>query len=284
MAARLHVQVADEPDAAGFARVRLTVAVEGPPSLEVEPPLLGDATDAWKVQQASAWHVAGGRAHWEATFDLRQVKPGLVPIPSVKIRCRENGTAPQEEAEWTDILTEIRPLRTAPLPTPTSIFGPRLLVAGLLTFLTFAVGCVGGFLIWRHFRRPKPRVLTHEERALADLDRLQRSASQPQFEPRAFAGALSVLLRRYIAERYALPATRQTTAEFLEKVRETIKIEETQRGQLQAFLERCDLVKFAGVSPSAEECRELSDFVRRFVQDGEKTKQEGNLPARLAKS
>jgi hypothetical protein len=265
MVARLHVQVADEPDAAGFARVRLTVEVEGPATLEVEPPLLGDATDAWKVRHASAWHVAGGRSDWEETFDLQQVKAGLVPIPSVKVRCRESATAPWEEVEWTDILADVRPLRPASLPAPVpshllAWFG----AAGAAAVLLLLVAIV----VWQRSRRPPPRVLTQEERALAALDRLEATLSQPTHQPGAFSEALSGLLRRYVAERYSLPAPRPTTAEFLAAVRET-PIDEAQREQLCTFLQRCDLVKFAGASLTLEECREMARFVRTFIQTSE---------------
>jgi hypothetical protein len=261
MVARLHVQVADEPDAAGFARVRLTVNVEGPPTLEVEPPLLGDATEAWKTQRASAWHIADGRTHWEETFDLRQVKSGLVPIPSVKVRCRENPNAPWQEVEWTDILADIRPLSPPSLPpaAPSSPLWWLGAAAGAI-----AVMLVAGFVYWRRSRRQPPRVLTREERALAELDRLEATLAQQGSNPRSFFEGLSTLLRRYVAERYALPAPRQTTAEFLATV------DVAQREQLRAFLESCDLVKFAGALPTAEESREMLQVVRVFVQTSEK--------------
>ena len=43
-----------------------------------------------------------------------------------------------------------------------------------------------------------------------------------------------------------------------------------QRDQLRAFLERCDLVKFAGASLTTEESREMLQIVRVFVQTSEK--------------
>jgi hypothetical protein len=283
MAARLHVQVADEPDADGFAHVRLTVEVEGPATLEVESVRLSDATAAWKVQPASAWQFVGGRVRWEVTFDLRLVKPGHVPtpIPSVKIRCRASDSAPWEEAEWTDILADLRTLRPPALPAPVPVnWLSWLLPVGVATVVVLTAGLV----LWKRAHRPPPRAPTLAERTLAELDRTEAALSEPTFNVRNFCESLSSMLRRYIAERLTLPAPRQTTAEFLNKVRETMIIDETQRGRLQAFLERCDLVKFAGASHSVVECRELADFVRTFIRDREKAKQAATLAAGSANS
>ncbi len=261
--ARLRVQVADEPDAAGFARVRLTVDVQGPATLEVTPVLLGDATDAWKVERVSAWRVVGGKGRWEETLDLRQVKSGVVPIPSVKIRCRESADAEWRDAEWTDILTDVHPLRPPPPPPPPPRFGLQW-----LWFVVAAVAVLGvaGLVWWRMSKRPPPHVPTHEERALAALARLEATLSQPSADARAFTESLSLLLRRYVAERFALPAPRQTTPEFLETVRAATTVSDAQREQLRAVLERCDLVKFAGALPDAEESRSLAAVVRTFIQ------------------
>jgi hypothetical protein len=269
MVARLHVQVADEPDAAGFARVRLTINVEGPPTLEVEPALLGDATDAWKIQRASAWRIDDGKSRCEQSFDLRQVKAGLVPIPSVKVRCRVNETAAWEEMEWTNILANLHglPMPTVPSP-PASLVPWWVWVAAVPIGVVLLAAALGG-VFWRWRRRPAPRVLSHGERALAELQQLQ--AALPTHDPRAFAEALSALLRRYVAERFALPALRQTTAEFLAAVHETPAIEPAQQNQLCLFLERCDLVKFAGASPAIEESLAMVQFVATFIREGEQS-------------
>jgi len=179
----------------------------------------------------------------------------------VKVRCRENPTAPWQDAEWTDILTDIRPLSPPSLPpaAPSSSLW-WVWAAGA----AIAVLLVGGFIYWKTSRQPRPRVLTHEERALAELNRLEATLAHQGSSPRAFSEALSTLLRRYVAARYALPAPRQTTPEFLATV------DPAQRDQLRAFLERCDLVKFAGALPTVEESREMLQVVRAFVQASEK--------------
>jgi hypothetical protein len=260
MVARLHVQVADEPDAAGFARVRLAVDVEGPATLEVEPPHLDDAIDAWKVRRASSWRIDEGKAQWEDSFDLRQVKPGLAPIPSVKLRCRESPTAPWEEAEWTNILTDLHGLPLPGAPPVASFSWWWLVVAAVPGVAVLICGVVW----WRRARRQPPPALTAEERALAALQRLE--ATLHTAAPQELCNALSTGLRRYVAERFAVPALGQTTPEFLTSLSGCKALAAIQRDQLGALLERCDLVKFAGVSPTLEESREMVQFVAAFVR------------------
>jgi hypothetical protein len=262
MVARLQVRVADEPDAAGFARVRLTVDVAGPPTLEVEPPQLADALDAWKIGRASSWRIDEDKARWETTLDLRQIEPGLTPIPSVKVRCRANAAAPWEEAEWTDILADLRGL-----PPPTAVSPPP----SQGWWRPWAAGVVGGLLLLfagavafrRRWRRPVPRVPSPEEKALAQLRQLEEAP--PAQTASDFAGALSALLRRYVGERFGLPAPRLTTAEFLVACRQAPDITADARDQLASFLERCDFVKFAGASPTAEERQHMLRFVETFI-------------------
>ena len=262
MVARLHIHVADAPDAAGFARIRLTILVEGSATLEVESPQLGDATNAWQTQRTAAWRSVDATVQWEETFDMRQIKPGVVPIPSLKVHCRENNGAAWEEVEWTNILADVRslPLPSVPPEPPYSWNG--WLAVGALPAAMFVLCCMA---FWRRSRRKSGPSLTHAERTLAELECLERALGQPDCDPREFYGSLSALLRRYVAERFALPATRQTTAEFLGAIQEATKVSDEQRQRLRAFLERCDLVKFAGVSPALEESRELVEFVRSYI-------------------
>ena len=53
------------------------------------------------------------------------------------------------------------------------------------------------------------------------------------------------MLRHYIEDRFGLRAPEQTTEEFLAELRQKHVFGERQKDLLRAFLEHCDLVKFA---------------------------------------
>jgi Domain of unknown function (DUF4381) len=112
----------------------------------------------------------------------------------------------------------------------------------------------------------QPRGLSPHRWALQELGRLEASplASGGQFEK--YHTELSNLMRRYIEQRFKLQATKQTTPEFLDKMKSAACLTSDQQALLRDFLERCDLVKFAGVTATAEQSQELSAAARRFVQ------------------
>jgi hypothetical protein len=77
---------------------------------------------------------------------------------------------------------------------------------------------------------------------------------------------LSDLMRRYLELRFGFHAPEQTTAEFLESARQSPLLTAEQQAVLRPFLERCDLVKFAGIGSTVEECRSAAAMARSFVE------------------
>ncbi|HMF12209.1 MAG TPA: hypothetical protein VKE94_07880, partial [Gemmataceae bacterium] len=76
---------------------------------------------------------------------------------------------------------------------------------------------------------------------------------------------VSDTIRRYLELRFRLRAPRQTTAEFLEAMRQSPNLNADQRTLLRDFLERCDLAKFARAEYSVEECKATAAMARSFV-------------------
>jgi len=117
---------------------------------------------------------------------------------------------------------------------------------------------------WRVMKPKPPPPPTPEQTALQELDRLEEFAVSQRSE--WYHTRLSYVLRRYLAERFALKATQQTTAEFLTSVKGLPQLAGGPQELLREFLERCDLAKFAPVSGSAEECRQSTALARSLVQ------------------
>jgi hypothetical protein len=259
----------DDAGAAGLAKVILALTVEGPRGLEVETPPLADAVDAWKQQpEDPRREEAGGRVTWTQRLTLQQVKPGVQPVPPVKVRFREGPATDWQEYQWDDVLKNPRdrasatPEPVAPEPTP-----------AWKAWLPWAVGgalavCVLGAAGWglkRRAGRPR-RPLTPEQRALQELDRLEKTALPPARESEWYHTQLSNVVRRYLAERFRLRAPQQTTAEFLEAVQKVPELPAEQQRLLRDFFDRCDLAKFARVSATPDECRRTTETARAFVR------------------
>jgi len=153
---------------------------------------------------------------------------------------------------------DIRDIRGPKLIWPEWVV-PALLAAGVLL-----VG--GGYLLWRRRRRLSSRSLLPYEIALQRLD-AARAFMQPA-NAREFTTAVSAIIRSYIEQRFGVIATRRTTEEFL---RDLLEPTNTSLARYQTllgeFLNRCDLVKFAAMSPTLQDMESLHQSARAFVLD-----------------
>ena len=261
MTARLTVHVEDAEAQPGAAIVRLTLTVTGGSLLQVEPPELSDPLNAWEVQRNEWCRLDGGRLTWTTTILLRQTKPGPAALPDVKVRFRDGPETAWQEAEWVDLLKtahDAPPPELSPPPPPWIPAWLFWVVGGIAAMLLATAGC---WMSFRRWRTPKP--LSPERWALQQLSRLDESAPA---DAAAYHTALSDVVRRYLADRFGLPATRQTTAEFLETVRRSGRLSAERQALLRDFLGRCDLAKFAPVGASDEERREAAGLARSLVE------------------
>jgi hypothetical protein len=256
--ARFTVEV---PEGSGPPRVWYALTVEGGPGLEVEPPQLADAAGAWAVRRASAWSLAGGRATWTEEVELDQEKPGIVPLPDVKLRFRDGPSAAWEQVEWKDVLKDVREAPGPALPHPAKSAHPLRWAALAAAVAALLLAAAAALLRRRGAEAPLPP----EGRALRELDRLAPAAGTPGYGPEWLYTQLADVVRRYLGDRYGLPALRQTTSEFLKAVREAPALAGEEEF-LREFLEGCDLAKFAGVRPDPAEWGRAVDSARAFVR------------------
>jgi len=85
-------------------------------------------------------------------------------------------------------------------------------------------------------------------------------------QAREFSIAVSDVVRRYIEQRFEVIATHQTTEEFLRDLLATSRSALLRhRALLTEFLHQCDLVKFAGMSLTAQNMESLHHSARAFV-------------------
>src|SRR5262249_36005948 len=101
--------------------------------------------------------------------------------------------------------------------------------------------------------------------AIRELSRLESMGLPQHGQAERFHTLLSDTVRRYLELRFQLRAPRQTTAEFLDAMRNSPQLDSGQRNLLRDFLERCDLAKFARAEYSTDECRNTADMARLFV-------------------
>ncbi len=172
------------------------------------------------------------------------------------------------------------PLRSgAPMATPVSQsihdIAPPVDVFPYPMWMVVTAAVIAGlfliFLIWLLVRwvrrRPAAPPLGPAAIALRELEKLRGRSRDT--EPYEFSVAVSDVLRTFINDaKFRLPATRQTSPEFLAAIAGAPLFSEADRDLLRHFLEKCDLIKFARVQATSEDNSELVQSALAFVQGG----------------
>ncbi|MCF7972595.1 MAG: BatD family protein [Phycisphaerae bacterium] len=86
---------------------------------------------------------------------------------------------------------------------------------------------------------------------------------------KTFYERISTILRHYIEDRFHLKAPERTTEEFLQELKHSPVLPDSDKQDLAEFLNHCDLVKFAKHEPTKEQIQKTFDLVKGFI---EKTK------------
>ncbi len=132
--------------------------------------------------------------------------------------------------------------------------------AGAVVVIALLV-CFGFWLSRRAKKTPPPTPRSIAQRALEAL-----RAKAAQLEPYTFSVVVSDVLRTYISAHFHLRATQQTSPEFLASIASSPRFTDDDRRLLAAFLDRCDLLKFARVEVGSDENSALLQAASAFVQ------------------
>ncbi len=103
--------------------------------------------------------------------------------------------------------------------------------------------------------------------ALRELEELLGKGMIARGEFSAFHAELTSILRRYIENGLGLRALSRTTLEFMAAVDEDAVFSEKHKATLQPFLNHCDLVKFAGITPESDSIEQTIKTCRGFIEN-----------------
>jgi hypothetical protein len=144
-----------------------------------------------------------------------------------------------------------------------------LLPPWLVFVIAFVVLSALGLGVWWFMHRKKPELPAKlpREIALAELDQIRDEIEK--LTPYQFSIRVSDILRRFVTQQYGLPATRQTSIEFLAAAAKAPSFSPDDKSLLEDFLNRCDLIKFAKYEASASDSELLLEEAIRFVKGGQ---------------
>lgn len=265
-------------------QLRLTLSVTAPADTGVIFPEIFDRLGPFLVRNdftADPEILDAQLRQWKREYLLEVEEVGELAIPPLTITLLEEGAAedaaPQQltTAPFQIVVTSILP-EGADLKKPKDIAPPvELAWRGLPVWAWIAIAAalvlaVLAILWWRRERRR--RLLRGEPGqpahglALAALDRLQNDDLISQQRIEEFYVRVSGILRYYIEWRFGLRAPEQTTEEFLDAMLVAGGPIAAHRDLLSAFLEHCDLVKFARHQPATDDMHNALQRARDFVE------------------
>jgi len=160
------------------------------------------------------------------------------------------------------------PLEIHDIAPPVDVFPyPPWMVATALAVAALLLALIVWMVVSWIRRRPAPPPPTPTAIALGELEKLRVRVRE--IEPYGFSVAVSDVLRTFISNaKFRLPATRQTSPEFLAAIAGSQLFTEGDRSLLGHFLEKCDMIKFARMEATHEDNSELVASALAFVQGG----------------
>jgi hypothetical protein len=162
-----------------------------------------------------------------------------------------------ETAAGTNDIRDIKP----PVPVPNPWFWIWLAV-------TLAILGAAALVAWRQWRRrqllkPAAPPIPAHVRAKQKL----QGALSLLHDPRLFCTLVADTIRIYLEERFRFHAPDRTTEEFMIELQASHHMTSDQKESLAAFLQSCDLVKFARYEPAETELRALLDSAVRLIDE-----------------
>ncbi|MBU3664823.1 MAG: DUF4381 family protein [Chthoniobacterales bacterium] len=140
---------------------------------------------------------------------------------------------------------------------------PVMIAAGVVALLLLAAA-VWGLIAWRRRRNRRP--LTAREKALVALAKAREQAAQtPPYE---FSIEVCDVLRNFLAGEHQLPATTQTSYEFLQTARGSGIFDAERLAHLTRFLDKADMIKFARAAATGADNSELTELAEDLVKGG----------------
>jgi hypothetical protein len=280
----LHVELKVEREKISVAdRVSVVLEATAPETLGIELPERTDKLGEFLVADARTAQprlVGDGRVLHRRSYVLEPFLAGEYKIPPFTVRGAEKQSSDAERPEIVTDEIAIEVVSVLPqgeqqpelkeIAEPVDMPAPWWpCVAGGVALAAL----LAALLWWRRKRLEReaiPPPSPHEV-AFAELEKLLASGLLEKGEAKLFYLRLSNVLRHYIEDRFGLRAPEQTTEEFLAELQRGQPFAPKHNESLQAFLEHCDLVKFAELQPTPQEAATSVELCRKFIGE---TKQE----------
>ncbi|MEZ4331699.1 MAG: hypothetical protein R3F35_08085 [Myxococcota bacterium] len=266
--------------------IELTLEARAEPEVELLMPAFGEALGRFEIVDfaPSERAEADGTTVARQVYRLQAQRSGRQSIPALRVEFvdRRPGNKPAPEGEDAyEILTERVALDVgtilasdAPLelrPAQGDLARRRFPGVPVWAWLggALVVVAIAAPFAWRAWLAHQTR---QRQRSAYEIARGELDALLARGRPRpdaldAFYVALSLIVRRYLENRFALRSPELTTEEFLAEMGRSPDLARAHQQLLREFLTEADLVKFAGHRPGAEVVGRSIAAAERFLED-----------------
>lgn len=266
--------------------VELELEVRAEAGVEVLMPEFGEALGRFEIVDfaPSRQQDDSGGSIARQKYRLQPARSGVQTIPPLRIEFvdRRDGRSPAPQGEDAyEILTdrislEIKPILAADAPLELRPrhpdLGPRrdssMQFWAWAIALLFVVAALSPFA-WRGFKamRERQRRQSAYDVARSALDLLLGAGRPTTDTMDEFYVKLSLIVRTYLEDRFAIRSPELTTQEFLTEMGRSPDLARSHQRLLQNFLEEADLVKFAGHRPSTDVVSESIGAAEQFLAE-----------------
>jgi hypothetical protein len=258
--------------------IELTIEAAYPEAATLELPTLSDQFGEFLIESDTttpARLIEPSRLLTERRLLLAPLSVGELIVPALRARATlEGGRAFSVEIAETPVsVTSLLPEETQAAPELRDIedpLDPPIPTWWKLAALGIVLALIAGVTWW--WRRPAPPSLSAPPppvapnvAALARLDQLGESGLLDVGRHQELYFELSDILREYIERQFSIQAQEQTTAEFFEALRGGNTFTTGQRSLLREFLFRADLIKFAKLAATPDQCLQAVESCRAFI-------------------
>jgi len=225
-------------------------------------------------------NLGDGRIRREFVLRIAAYEPGQVQLPPIdvtylgprgEVKTARTGSiaikiasliANEPEPALKDAMTPVSVMEENRVPL---YAGGALLAAGVGALITFFIVRK---LRARRGDRPGPPPRPAHEVALERLDRLGALGFLENADNRPFYFAVSEVIRDYLGGRFGFDSLEMTTDELVDELGRHAgrEIPAFMVTEIRVWLSACDLVKFAKVSPTANEARGALESAIRIVR------------------
>ncbi len=260
--------------------IAFTITSIGPRAMPVVLPAnldLGQFSELSRTLEEK--DLGDGKMSRAFNLEIAAYEPGSFDIPAVELTyfgqdgaVKSVHTQPIPFVITSLIANEPEPKlkdNAAPMPVIQRDYLLVYIAGGLLAA---AIGAVIALLVRRRLKNRKPAAPAIPPRpahevAMEKLDRLGALLAEGG-DLRPFYFQLSEAIREYLGGRFGFDSLEMTTEELVLRIRRVPL--ESSRGvvasEIEGWLSACDLVKFAKVSPSAEQARGALETAIRMVE------------------